>query len=276
MSNSNYFSFTLWDVGHGLAIWIKTPAGHNHWIDAGENSDTDFSPAERVANYWGERQLDYLIISHPDADHIGGLPDVIQHLGKPKVLTRNKSLPDNEKYGKQDREYQKVFAELDRSYNSPVLPELNPTNPDYNGGITIKTGSLQYSEVSKGNDTSVVAMYFFDDWLFVFPGDIEPSGWVALWKKKSEAFLKLIDSAKIRILVAPHHGRSSGYSQEMINAIQPHLVLISDKYGQQPTDDRFRQKPLGLNIDGEVTKFLSTKTSGRIRVEYENGGWTID
>lgn len=226
MNNLNNFSFTLWDVGHGLAVWIKTPNGHNHWLDAGQNSDTDFSPAERVANYWGESKLDYLVISHPDADHIGGLHDVIKHLGKPRVLNRNKTLPDYDKYGGEDREYQRVFAELDRSYNSTVLYEQSPANPDFNGGITVKTGSLQYSESCKGNNTSVVAMYFFNEWLFVCPGDIEPSGWQELWGQKSEEFSALINSARIRILVAPHHGRSSGYSQEMIDEWSSLITVI--------------------------------------------------
>ena len=161
MRTNNGFSFTLWDVGHGLAIWIKTPAGHNHWIDAGQNSDTDFSPAERVAKYWKESKLDYLIISHPDADHIGGLPDVIKYLKKPRVLSRNKSLPKIEKYGKEEKEYQRVFADLDRRYNIRIPYMSSPLNPNYNGGVTVKTGYLEYSEATKTNDTSVVALYLF-------------------------------------------------------------------------------------------------------------------
>lgn len=101
--------FTLWDVEHGLAIWIKTPAGQNHWIDAGYNSETDFSPAQRVYSHYGERQLDYLIISHPDADHINGLPELLYYLGKPTTFCRNRTLPDDEmhRYGQSD--YQKAF-----------------------------------------------------------------------------------------------------------------------------------------------------------------------
>lgn len=34
MGNLISMMFTLWDVGHGLCIWIKTPNGHNHMIDA--------------------------------------------------------------------------------------------------------------------------------------------------------------------------------------------------------------------------------------------------
>lgn len=66
--------FTLWDVGHGLSIWIKTPNGHNHWIDAGWYPETDFCPAHHVRHHYGETKLDYLIISHPDADHRQNFP----------------------------------------------------------------------------------------------------------------------------------------------------------------------------------------------------------
>jgi len=48
MHSTSNFQFTLWDVGHGLAIWIKTPSGHNHWIDAGKEGE--FSPSAHAAH----------------------------------------------------------------------------------------------------------------------------------------------------------------------------------------------------------------------------------
>ena len=36
--------FTLWDVGHGISIWINTPNGTNHWIDLGRTPE--FSPSK--------------------------------------------------------------------------------------------------------------------------------------------------------------------------------------------------------------------------------------
>ena len=82
------FSFTLWDVEHGLSIWIQTPSGQNHCIDAGHNSETDFSPFERMKNFYKVNNIDYLIISHPDKDHIEGLPNFIKYLDKPKTFNQ--------------------------------------------------------------------------------------------------------------------------------------------------------------------------------------------
>ena len=276
MSYQPQMMFTLWDVEHGLAIWIKTPAGHNHWIDAGYNSTTDFSPARHVRQYYGEQALDYLIISHPDADHINGLPDDIRNLGRPRVLHRNQTLPETEKFGTGLLDYQRVFRSLDQDYSETIPWEADPCNPAFNGGITVHVSSLGYHAVSNLNDTSLVAFYLYAGFLFVCPGDITPAGWNVLWLQNAVTFSNFARSA-VRVLVAPHHGRGSCYCQEMMDAIAPHLVLISDKYGQEPTDPRFRTCPSGVRVDGELIRFISTKTSGRVQTGVNaDGSWWLD
>ena len=53
--------FTLWDVGHGVSIWINTPNGANHWIDLGRTPE--FSPSEHVARAYRISDIDYLAVS---------------------------------------------------------------------------------------------------------------------------------------------------------------------------------------------------------------------
>lgn len=274
-------SFTLWDVEHGLAMWIKTPNGQNHWIDAGQNTGTDFSPAQHISTVYHESELDYLIVSHPDSDHINDLPEVIEHLGRPRVLCRNKSLPDFEKYGNETRDYQRTFRELDVTYTQPIAWENSPENPSYNGGIRVTTKHLDWSECgNKKNNSSVVAFYEYADWLFLLPGDIDPDGWVKLSQKYSDEISQIVGRAKWRILVAPHHGTPSGYSASMMDLIDPHLVLVSDDWGGEETDGRYRVKPRGLQVNGQTTRYLTTKNDGanpsRIKVViYEDGRYWI-
>lgn len=268
----NKMMFTLWDVGHGLSIWISTPNGQNHWIDAGKNNDTDFCPAAHVKNNYGVDELDYLIISHPDSDHLHNLPNIIKHLGRPKTLRRNSSLPDREKYGEGTLEYQKIFKQLDKDYTHTPAWEKNPRNPDYNGGVTVKADNLSWRDGIGINNTSIVMFYSYAGWLFVCPGDVEEAGWNELWPQAKKDFQPLLDAAEYIILVAPHHGRSSGYCKEMMDTVNPHLVLISDKYGKEPTDSKFRDNPQSLLLDGKMTKFLSTKTSGRIQFSVHSDG----
>ncbi len=265
------FAFTLWDVGHGMCVWIQTPNGHNHWIDC--KKAEEFSPSEHVKNRYGVTKLDYLIISHPDIDHISDLPNLVKAFGKPKVLRRNKTLPDEEKFKSETLECQTVFKELDTSYTESVTWENNPRNPAVNGGIEVAVSHNDYSQEVTGNNTSVVALYHYGGWLFACPGDIEDVGWTKLWTAKLAELEALIAKSKWRALVAPHHGRSSGFSQAMMDNIKPDLVIISDVAGQSETDRRFRENPSGLSItvapetEKRLWKYISTKGAGRVRFE---------
>lgn len=274
------FSFTLWDVDHGLCIWIQTPNGQNHWIDCKKSAG--FSPSEHTKNNHEVTKLDYLIVSHPDTDHINDLPNLVKALGKPRFLFRNKSLPDSEKFKSGSLECQTVYKDLDTTYTGEIKPEENPHSPEVNGGVEIKIGCNDYSQEITGNNTSVVAFYHYVGWLFICPGDIEDRGWKKLWSTYKSAFEPLISKSKWRVLVAPHHGRLSGYSQDLMDNIKPHLVIVSDVAGQSETDRRFRENPLGLNItvapesSARVWKYLSTKGGGRVRFDIaNNGGYKI-
>jgi len=266
-------TFTIWDVGHGLCVWIQTPKGHHHWIDCGAATENDFSPAEHVNSKHGVKAIDYLIISHPDADHLRDLPNLVNKIGKPRTLQRNKTLPPDEKYKSGELEYQEHFKNLDTTYNAAVLREVDPQNPEFNGGVLIKDFSNSFSDTIKGNNTSVVMFYAYADWLFIFPGDIEDIGWTTLWQTKKAQIEPLITKSKYRVLVAPHHGRQSGYSQGMMDNLKPHVTIVSDVAGQSPTDQRFRTNPLGLTLTvapetkPKSVKYLSTKAGGRIQFE---------
>jgi len=128
------------------------------------------------------------------------------------------------------------------------------------------------------NDSSVVALYRYAGWLFVFPGDIEDGGWKTLWQAKRTELVHLISGSNWRVLIAPHHGRTSGYSQAMMDSIHPNFTIVSDVAGQSETDGRFRENPRGLGIvvrpDSEErdVKYLSTKAGGRIRFEITSTG----
>jgi hypothetical protein len=64
----------------------------------------------------------------------------------------------------------------------------------------------------------------------------------------------------------------------MMDAVKPHLVIISDEHGQSPTDRRFRENPIGLNIttfseaDRKHTKYISTKFEGRVKFTISQSG----
>lgn len=262
----------IWEVGAGLAVRIVTPTGHNHMIDAG--CQPGFSPAIHIyTNYWRAEHdhIDFLIISHQDRDHIEDLPEVVRLLGEPRVFLRNKSVPPEEKYGSRQLEYQTVLEGLDSRFNAPIPFEQSPQNPAFSG-VTIKTWMNPWTSCFDNiNNASVVASYEYANTAVVFPGDIEPDGWAALTYDNLD-LLQTASLAATRILVAPHHGRGSGYSQDMIDLFRPHLVIISDGHGAGATDRRFQTAGSGINFGGELKKYLTTKTGGRKRLTISPDG----
>ncbi|MGD1888943.1 MAG: ComEC/Rec2 family competence protein [Cohaesibacteraceae bacterium] len=256
----------IWDVGAALSIRIKTPNGQNHFIDAGRSSS--FSPAEHIyQSDWGPSDcVDYLVISHPDSDHIGDLPNLVHYLKRPLVLRRNKSVPDEHKWGSLSSDYQKVFKDLDTTYSRTIDPVDDPTLPENNGGVTIEGRQLDWKEAGSSNNSSIVMAYRYGPTSVMFPGDIEADGWARLRQKHERPCAGAIDGSETRILVAPHHGRSSAYSEDMIEYFNPDLIVVSDGHGRGETDRRFQTKARGLYRGDELLKFVSTERGGRKRI----------
>lgn len=268
------FIFTLWDVEHGLAITCKTPNQKNICVDAGMNSSTEFSPFEWLKENYRVTSVDLLIISHPDEDHIRGLPSLVQYLGRPKTLLRNKTLPDNE-FGKgSGLECKKALYTIHKDYDSPAREEEDLSNPRNTGGVVIKHFSNSYSMGIKVNDTSLVTIFEYCSWAFVCPGDLEPAGWTELMKQYRSKFQEIRNRNDTLVLVAPHHGRPSAYNKDMIEVLAPDLVLISDKYGKHETAGGYYTCGNGLIIAGEKVKCLSTKTKGAIVIKVNHTGRT--
>ena len=121
------------------------------------------------------------------------------------------------------------------------------------------------------NNASIVISYTFGDVSIIFPGDIEPDGWANL-RLRNTNLLETARRSRTRILLAPHHGRWSGYSQDLVDYISPHLVVISDGYGAGETDARFRNAGLGLKVNGVAVKYVTTKNKGRKRITISDRG----
>ncbi len=182
----------------------------------------------------------------------------------------------------------KDFADFHNRFTAAVPHNESPTNPDYNGGVRYAVHSLNHgtrvdgstllgSSVIEGNNTSVVVMLLYQGVLFVCPGDIEPLGWQELWRLHEASYRELIDSANCRFLVAPHHGRKSGYCRDMMTSIQPHATFISDVWGASETHPSFRADPRGVRFQsGQIIKYYTTKRAGRVKVTVSPTTFTID
>ncbi len=274
MTCFNQFRFTLWDVGHGLSIWIETPNGQNHWIDVGRSDN--FSPSVHVAQSHGVRFIDYLILSHPDRDHLNDLPNFMSVFPEsPGVILQNKTIPTAIRYDPPEADYSQCLMSLDDRLRYSVADDRDPSQPSINGGVEYTSSFNSYVSGMTTNNASVVTMISFRGLVIVCPGDIEDSGWRRFWSNSGHLFEQKLRNASCVILVAPHHGGHSCYSKQLLENVRPNVCLISDLWGRTETHEAYRLFPMGYRFfNGPSSEYYSTKSTGsRIKIWVDEPGF---
>lgn len=121
IENSNYYVSYI-DVGQGNSSFVKLPDGKTVLIDGG---DKEFG--ETVADFLNDRnitQIDYLIATHSDSDHIGGLNYVLEnfefkHIFRPFQISMNS---DNTVYEKED--LKEAYEYMDSNYSNLKISKV--------------------------------------------------------------------------------------------------------------------------------------------------------
>ena len=260
--------FITWNVEHGSAALIQTPNGQQIAVDLG--SDSRFSPLQHMKYRMGIDQLDKVIITHPHMDHI---EDILNFdLLSPRILMRPRHLTaddiskgHNNVGPEADQIYQK-YLEIDARYTSPVESADDPAIAANNGGVSILTFSPLRSPKSNLNNHSIVTVIEYQGVKILSPGDNQSPSWEELLA--NIAFREAITNT--HVLVAPHHGRESGFHPDLFNYISPLLTIISDgRMVDTSATGRYSARTEGWNVLGrnggsEKRKCLTTRNDGII------------
>ncbi len=193
------------DVGQGDAILI-TCGEDTMLIDAGDNSYG--TTVQKYLMKQGVDSLDYVVITHPDADHLGGM-DVIIYKYDCGIIF----MPDVEK---DTVSYQDVFDVMDVKYYSKTSPKVGDEYKLGNAIFQIISPALTYSET---NNNSIVIRLVHGDNSFLFTGDIE------LQAQQEMAYSGF--ELKSTVMKIPHHGGKGGYQKWFYNEVQPEYAVIS-------------------------------------------------
>ena len=147
------------DVGQGDSILIQCGT-HAMLIDAGDNSCG--TKVQAYLENKGVAKLDYVIGTHPDSDHIGGL-DVIIY----KFDCENVMMPDCEK---RTNTYRDVISAMKEKNYINTLPEVGKKYKLGDAEFTILAPSKKYEDANN-NSISIILQY--GDRRFLFTGDAE-------------------------------------------------------------------------------------------------------
>ncbi|NLY45742.1 MAG: MBL fold metallo-hydrolase [Tissierella sp.] len=200
------------DVGQADAVLIQEinfDSSSNMLIDAGNNGDGEFL-VDYLKNQ-GVESLDYVIGTHPHADHIGGLDDIINNfpiktLLMPKVTSTTRTF----------EEVMEAVAANDLRITTPAVRTKYALG---DAEFTILAPNSE--EYTSLNDYSIATRLVYGDNSFIFTADAESISEYEML----DVFNK--SNLKSDVLKIPHHGSNSSTTDEFLEAINPKYGVIS-------------------------------------------------
>ncbi|MBE6582075.1 MAG: MBL fold metallo-hydrolase [Ruminococcaceae bacterium] len=219
------------DVGQGDCSLIVLPSGKTVLIDASTNDEGD--NIIEYLSYQKVKHIDYFVLTHPHADHIGSAKQIIEALSIGKVV-----MPDIET---DTATFTNLLLAIDKK-DIPIhvakvgdIIKLDNTNMKILGPVN-KTDDL--------NNMSIVLRLDYGKTSFMFTGDAE--------EPSEKDMLKRFSSSEFRadVLKVGHHGASTSSSLEFITAISPKYAVIScgkdNTYGHPHTETIKTLNKLGI------------------------------
>lgn len=194
------------DVGQGLAVLLESDGNYVMYDGGGRDS------SDMVVSYLkdqGVRQLDCVIASHYDEDHLAGLIGVMEAFEVKQILT-----PD---YETDTAIYEAFRTHLADRKIEEVHPEAGDRLSFGSAKIKI-LGPVRYDH-SAGNDNSICAMVTCGAVKFLFSGDAEKEG--------EDELIKTGSYLRADVLVAGHHGSANSTTAAFLNKVRPSCVVYS-------------------------------------------------
>jgi competence protein ComEC len=233
------------DVGQGDAILIEGPTGRQILIDGGKDRSVVRELPKRMGPI--DRTLDLIVETHPDADHIGGLPSVLSRYRIGGFMTSDIS---------SDSSYAAALAHATEQEEG--LQSLEARR-----GQRLHLGGGAYADILypdrdvpniETNTGSVVMRIVYGSTSFLLTGDAPSS--IEDWLVRLDA-----TTLKSTVVKAGHHGSRTSTGKTWLEYTDPDTVVISagknNSYGH-PHDE------VVANITAHGAILLSTADEGTI------------
>lgn len=199
------------NVGQGDAIFIESPSGKQMLIDGGPDKSV-VRELSRVMPFY-DRTIDVVINTHPDRDHIGGLPEVLRRYRVAQVLDPGVE-SDSGTYGY----YRQLIASKNIEYASARRGQIIDFGDGTYAEILFPDRDL--NGISNDNNASVVARVVYASTSVMLTGDAP---------KSVEQYLAALggDALDSDILKAGHHGSRTSSGEPFVAAVSPAWAIIS-------------------------------------------------
>lgn len=218
------------DVGEADSEFIQLPDGKTMLIDAGE-AENGTQIVEYIRNCGVER-VDYVVGTHPHADHIGGIEAVIE------------SFDIGEIYMPKVTHTSDVFEDLliaVKNKNMQINTAKAGVGIFKDDEYSIEILAPDKDKYSNLNNYSAVIKITFDDVSFLFTGDAE-----------NEVLKTLTSGVTADVLKVSHHGSDTADSKEFLQSVNPKYAVISvgkgNMYGHPDESVLNNLKKIGAKV----------------------------
>lgn len=241
------------DVGQGDAIFIVAPNGNQVLIDGGPDGKV-IQELGKVMPFH-DRTIDLVVLTHPDADHINGLIEVLERFDVGRVL---------ENHVKKETSAYNRWDELKR--------EAQVTEAIFGQEVVLDDGIFLWIlypigdsvEQSQVNNNSIIAKLIYGETSLLLTGDTEAKIERELITRGAD-----IDSDLLKI---PHHGSKTSTTEEFLDAVTPEVAFI-----QVGADNRYgHPHPTVLErLENRGIKYYRTDTYGMIELMLDGTNYQI-
>ena len=193
------------DVGQGDSEFLELPTGETMLIDAGTASE-----GQTVVSYvrsLGYSSIDYVVATHPHADHIGGMPAVFAAFDVGEVWA-----PETTHDTQVFESFLDAVDAEGLSINVATAGSQIASGNEMDIEVLSPADGASYSDL---NDWSAVVLLTFGDESFLFAGDA------------SASVVSAANAGDIDVLKVGHHGSSTSTTVSLVNALSPDYAVIS-------------------------------------------------
>lgn len=221
------------DVGQGDSLVLRFPNEKIMVVDAGAGDPADqgrlkVGPFLRTL---GARQIDCLVATHADFDHIGGMPYLLENFNV-GLLLEGPDVGGSE-----------AFKQMNRLERRRKIPEQRASAGDIVRGFDpVRVKLLGPVRGFQDNNASVVMLVQYGEVDLLLAGDLESPGESRLLadeygikKRGQSGIFEKIAVPDIEVLKLGHHGSRSSTSEKLLEAFRPEVGLVSvgkrNRYG---------------------------------------------
>lgn len=247
LNNQPELKVAFFDVGQGAATFIEAPNKNQVLIDGG--------PGSQILNKLGrqmpffDRDIDLIVLTHPDNDHLNGLIDVLRNYEVGQVID---PCLDDPSFAYQ--EWLRLIKEKEISRTCAEAGQRVKIDEDIQIIIFYPFENLTGQSFKNTNASSIVMKLIYGQSKILLTGDAEESIEHQLIQNGADL--------KSQILQVAHHGSKTSTDQEFVSRVNPEIAVIQVgknnkyKHPHQEVLDRLKDiKIYRTDLDGDI-KFL--------------------